>query len=381
MSLEALGIDATNIRGGGGLTHIREFLNYASPEICKFKSVIIWGNSSTLNALEDRAWLIKRNPPALNKGLLKRVLWQKFSLSRLARHENCCVLFVPGGSYAGNFHPVVTMSQNLLPFELNELRRYGWTLFAVKLLLLRFTQLLSFKKADGVIFLTEYARKIVSNVTPKFNGKTSIIPHGINQRFFKEPRLQIDISKYDDKNPYRVLYVSIVDQYKHQWHAVKAIETLRQQGFPVVLDLVGSAYLPALQKLRAEMNHHSFVTYQGAVAFDDLHKIYARANLGLFASSCENMPNILLEKMASGLPIACSNKGPMPEILGDAGVYFNPEDPDDIANSLLILIKSPSLRADLARASYAKAQKYSWRRCANETFDFFHAVVNEYRRR
>ena len=52
----------------------------------------------------------------------------------------------------------------------------------------------------------------------------------------------------------------------------------------------------------------------------------SKSNIFIFASSCENMPITLIEGMASGLPIACSDRGPMPEVLQDGGVYFNPED-------------------------------------------------------
>jgi glycosyltransferase involved in cell wall biosynthesis len=50
------------------------------------------------------------------------------------------------------------------------------------------------------------------------------------------------------------------------------------------------------------------------------------------------MPNILLEAMAAGLPIACSNRGPMPEVLGTAGLYFNPENPAEIACAIRTVI-------------------------------------------
>jgi len=91
------------------------------------------------------------------------------------------------------------------------------------------------------------------------------------------------------------------------------------------------------------------------------------------------MPNILLETMASGLPIVCSNKGPMLEMLGESGVYFNPERPEEIADALLTLIKSDQLRAELAVSSYTRAQKYTWQRCANETFEFINSIVQKYK--
>jgi glycosyltransferase involved in cell wall biosynthesis len=310
----------------------------------------------------------------LDKGLLKRTFWQRFRLAQAARDEGCDLLFVPGGSYAGDFYPVVTMSQNLLPFETNELRRYGWTLFTLKLLLLRFIQSASFKKADGVIFLTQYARNVVLGFIGKLQGKTRIIPHGLNTRFYKEPKLQRPIADYDDAQPYRILYVSIIDQYKHQWHVVDAVAALRKLGMSIVLDLVGPAYPPALRRLNAAIDRvdadQSWVYYHRSIPFNELHYRYAEADLGVFASSCENMPNILLETMASGLPIACSNKGPMPEVLGEAGVYFSPEQPESIAHAMRELIETPLLRTELARASYECAQQYSWQRCADETFGF-----------
>ncbi len=378
-----IGIDAANLRRGGGVTHLVELLRAAQLDASNIDRVVVWAGRPILNALDDRSWLDKRNPPALNRGLIQRTLWQRFSLSRAARDAGCDVLFVPGGSYAGSFQPVVTMSRNLLPFEMRELLRYGWTKFTLKMLLLRFTQSRSYRKVSGLIFLTDYARQVVSGVVGKLSGKTCTIPHGLNPRFNQAPKVQRPIADYDDANPYRVLYVSIIDQYKHQWHVVKAIDMLRKQGFPIALNLVGPSYPPALMRLNATIDSVDFsrhwVHYHGAIAFDELHHHYVQADLGLFASSCENMPNILLETMASGLPIACSNKGPMPEILGRAGVYFDPEQPDEIARVLLELIESPKLRTELSKLSYASAQQYSWQRCADETFGFLNAVAQEYK--
>lgn len=379
-----IGIDAANLRGGGGITHLVELLRAAQPGSIEIERVVIWGSTATLNALNERPWLDKRNPPALDKGLLQRTLWQRYGLSQAARDAGCDVLFVPGGSYAGNFHPVVTMSQNLLPFEMRELWRYGWSLRTLKMLLLRVTQSRSFRETNGVIFLTKYARGVVLNVTGKLRGQTCIIPHGLNPRFNRPPKVQRAIADYDDGHPYRVLYVSIIDQYKHQWHVVEAVAALRKLGLPIVLDLVGPAYPPALKRLNETIARvdadRRWVHYHGAIPFNELHHRYAQADLGLFASSCENMPNILLETMASGLPIACSNLGPMPEVLGNAGVYFDPERPEEIARALGELIKSPQLRTELAQASYQRAQQFSWQRCADETFRFLVAVTHQQKR-
>jgi glycosyltransferase involved in cell wall biosynthesis len=377
----SVGIDATNLRRGGGVTHLVELLRAARPEDQGIERVVIWGGSETLNAVDDRPWLDKQCQTALDKGLLHRSIWQRYRLSQSARDAGCDVLFVPGGNYAGNFHPVVTMSRNMLPFEWGELKRYGWSIFTLKLMLLRLTQSRSYKKTDGLIFLTEYARQGVLKVTGKLPGEICNIPHGLNPRFNQAPKIQRAIEYYDVSKPYRVLYVSIIDQYKHQWVVVEAIAALRKLGFPLVLDLVGPAFPPALNRLNENINrldsNRDWVTHHGPVPFAELHHQYSQADLGLFASSCENMPNILLETMASGLPIACSNRGPMPEVLGAGGVYFNPEQPEEIAGALRQLIESPRLREELSQLSYRQAQQYSWLRCADETFQFLALIANK----
>ena len=60
----------------------------------------------------------------------------------------------------------------------------------------------------------------------------------------------------------------------------------------------------------------------------------------------------------------------MPELVGDAGLYFDPEDPEDIARALRELVESAPRRDSLARAAFERAQTYSWSRCAEETLEF-----------
>jgi glycosyltransferase involved in cell wall biosynthesis len=373
-----VGIDASNLRRGGGITHLVELLRACEPADSGFTRVIVWGGTSTLAEIEDRPWLDVR--PVVNKGAIRRVLWQMRALPRLARDADCDVLFVPGGSYSGWFRPFVTMSRNLQPFEWSELRRSGWSWMTLRLYLLRLFQTRTLRLADGVIFLTAYARNVVTPVLGRHvPAEMAIIPHGISDRFISAPRAQIPADPGTAQRPFRLLYVSTIDFYKHQWHVVEAVAEVRARGVPVVLELVGPAYPPALRRLLKAIARWDplgeFVTYTGPQPHASLYAKYAGSDVCVFASSCENMPNILLEGMASGLPIACSNRGPMPEVLGNAGVYFDPESAADIARALCELIDSPELRAQLARRAFDRVRVFSWRRCAHDTFEFLARVA------
>jgi glycosyltransferase involved in cell wall biosynthesis len=82
--------------------------------------------------------------------------------------------------------------------------------------------------------------------------------------------------------------------------------------------------------------------------------------------------------MAAGLPVACSSRSVMPEVLGEAGVYFDPEVVPSIAEAMNTLMGNPDLRARCAAAAYHSATRYSWSNCAAQTFDFIREVATRH---
>jgi glycosyltransferase involved in cell wall biosynthesis len=331
-----------------------------------------------MRQLPEAPWLTVVHERTLDRLLPARLLWQWLVLHRRAARAGCDVLFVPGGSYAGPFHPFVTMSRNLLPFEDDERRRYGISRMGLKLAMLRRGQVSTMRRADGTVFLTSYARTAVTAVTGPLGGRTALIPHGIGPEFMRPPRVQLPAEAFGSSRPFRLLYVSTIDLYKHQDSVAEAVATLHARGLPVVVTFVGAAYPPALVRLRTTIARvdprGTAVIHAGPVAHDLLPTRYHEADAFVFASSCENMPNILIEAMAAGLPIACANRGPMPDILGDAGLYFEPDRASSIAACLERLFRDDTERAALAARSFARAQQFSWRRCAADTLQFLARV-------
>jgi glycosyltransferase involved in cell wall biosynthesis len=254
-----------------------------------------------------------------------------------------------------------------------------FSLMRLKMGILRIMQTRSFLKADGIIFLSEYAKNKIQHNSDEITCSSALIPHGIESRFFQSPRYHRNIDKFSFQFPFRFLYVSILMPYKHQIEVAIAVAYLRGQGLPIEMYFIGGSwgnYGLKFQSLLRELDPEAiFLLYEGHVEFDDLHARYRGADAFVFASSCENLPNILIEAMASGLPIACSNRGPMPEILGSAGVYFDPESPSSIAEALLGLFKDDELRKSLALKAWHSAQKYSWELCAKDTLRFISKVA------
>lgn len=375
-----MGIDASNLRGGGGVTHLVELLQAACPQEHGIEEIIVWGGQSTLAKIQAKPWLLPVQESILERSLPERQYWQRVILPALAL-KSCDVLFAPGGILHTSTRPAITMCRNMLPFENREAARYGRSAMRIKLWLLKQSQSKSFRQADGVIFLTGYAQNVVRNQLGPLGGQQTVIPHGINDRFRCEPRIQRSPEEYSWEKPLRLLYVSIITVYKHQWRVAEAVVRLRQSGLPVTLDLIGPAYGPALDHLRSTLRRldptGSAVRYLGPIDHGCLRTYYHQAESFVYASSCENMPNILVEAMAAGLPIACSNRGPMPEVLGSAGVYFDPEQSDSISDALQRLMEDVGQRTHLAQMAYERAEQFSWRRCAQSTLDFIVRTAND----
>jgi glycosyltransferase involved in cell wall biosynthesis len=343
------------------------------------------GKLQTLNKIPDYNWLIKKSHFLIEKSPIATLFWQVFLFSNSARKLGCSLAFSPGGTFLSGFRPFVTMSQNMLPFELKEAFRFKSILTRLRFLILNLTQSYSFKKASGLIFLTNYAKDIISAKLNLSASKSTLVPHGINPLFLKKPAIQKEIGTYSLEKPFRLLYVSIITAYKHQWNVAAAIAKLRQLGYPIVLDLVGPKSKEGFEQLNNVILTNDpegkYILYHGSVNHDTLKQYYQNADAFVFASSCENMPIILIEAMSSGLPIACSDRGPMPEVLKENGLYFNPESVDSISESLIKLIENPQSRYKNAISAFVEVGLYTWVDCANKTFSYLAKVAREYHKK
>jgi glycosyltransferase involved in cell wall biosynthesis len=376
-----LGIDASNIRLGGGITHLIELLTAFDPKDSQFRKVILWSGKQTLSKIPNFHWLEKNSPYLLNKGLLCRIIWQFLLLGAIAKKTQCSALLVPGGIFMGHFSPAVTMSQNLLPFETSEIARYGFSLRALKFIILRKLQAISFQRSSGIIFLSNYAKNTVNAIVKNLPIEVKVIPHGLGKQFEYFSKIYRSDQKLGITDPIKLIYVSNIDLYKHQPAVIEAAYLLRKKGYMVELLLVGPAVPSALYKMNAAIDFFDpdggWVKYVGEIPYTKISEFYKGSDIGVFASSCETFGITLLEKMASGLPVATSNRSCLPEILKDGGLYFDPENPQSISDAIEKYILSTELRLNMSQRARILAERYSWKSSAQSTFAFLEKVVRE----
>jgi len=376
-------IDASNIRDGGGLTHLEELIRSFDGEKHNKLKITIFGGSN-LAALPNNNYVKKKSLQILNKSLIFRLIWQQLLFPFIIKREKFNFLLSPGGIIPiFSSVPCVVISQNILPFDNQSMRYYG--IFSKKFLkfwLIRYAQIISFKKSYGIIFLSEFAKKTILKICGKIKADVQVIPHGINKRFFLEPRYQRKIKTYNPSNPFKLLYVSAIDTYKHQLDLISAVSRLiNNENLPIKLYFAGGSrnkkYFDEFVKTIDKLDPNKLIfTYLGNLPYLNLHKLYHESDSFIFASSCENLPNIVLEAMASGLPIASSTYGPLPEILNSNAIFFDPSDTSSIYSALKKIVTDENRRAEISQECFKSSKKYSWDTCSKQTFNFIIETFN-----
>jgi len=372
--MKLLAINALSALRGGGQTYLLNFLDHL-PE-GDFK-IILLVNSNNIEVFKkyssDRVSL--HEAVWASKSIIHRTLWEYFILPFFLKKQNVDVYYAPGGIMTTKMPKGVTSAtalRNMLPFDERERKRFPLLSYIrFKLWLLRYVFLLSYKKADRVVFISEYSKSIVKDYIPNINEKSIIIPHGLNSLFLNSKELY-DLPDNLKENQF-YLYVSILDVYKAQKEIVKAWKILIDSGFEYPLVLVGPKYNQYGEEVVTmidELGLQGTVIYLGKVDYEKLPALYKSARALLFASSCECCPNILLEKLAAGKPVICSNIEPMPEFGEDAVVYFDPYDPVTLVEQIKLIEGAQGQMQNLGKQAGEQALKFDWKTTVEKTVKF-----------
>ena len=376
----SLAIDASRNRSGGAIAHLKGILAHSNPREFGITHIHLWSYKKLLDDIPDKDWLIKHSHPSIEKSILQQIYWQRYTFKSLFNSHGCDILLNPDAGTLSRIKPCVTMSRDMLSYEPGIGELYGFSLARIRIILLGYIQNRALARASGVIFLTRYA----STSIQKFCGKLTnlrFIPHGVGEVFKNND------SKYpwpkSKEQTIECVYVSNIDKYKNHASVLKAFRILWDNGLNVKITFVGGGSTVAKRKFSKMANELDpkklFSRQVEYVDHKELSKILSETNLFVFASSCENMPNTLIEGMSCGLPIACSAMGPMPEVLKDGGIYFNPTNPDSIATAIAQIIRNPKLRQRISKRSLALSKKYTWKNCGDQTWRFLSDIANSKR--
>ncbi len=367
-------INAFSARLGGGQTYLKNLLAHIPAEMSI--EILLYVPEGIVLPEDPRITRYTTRWPTQNP--LMRALWEKLMLPGVLQKEKVQVLFCPGGIISTRVPAscqTVTMFRNMLPFDPASLSRLPFGLQKLRNLILKPVMLRSMKNADLTIFISKYARNIIEALTSVKNAVT--IPHGINPAF-KTDGTSLPRPNWLPASEY-LLYVSRFDVYKHQFEVASAFAELPlelRRRYKLVL--VGEAENELANRVieMAEIKGiQDQIIVAGPIPYTELPCAYHHASVNLFASSCENCPNILLEALAAGRPVLSSDVMPMPEFADDAVEYFSPTDQSSIYRVMQRILRDKTRMEQLASRALVRSKNYEWESTARETWQQISALI------
>ena len=220
----------------------------------------------------------------------------------------------------------------------------------------------TFKRARGFI--------AVSNFTAQNLVRAGIALERI-KRIYHGPLPRVKTGKlpsFLEGRPF-ILYVGKIEPLKNIEGLLLAFEELRRKRPGIFLVLAGPLTWYG-RFLKERWPRQKGVIFLDFVPEETLEVLYREAICLVFPSFYEGFGLPLLEAMSRGLPAVVSRAGSLPEIGGEACLYFDPLDPKDMGEKLLLLLEEPGLRQALARKGLKRAKSFSWSRCVRETLSF-----------
>lgn len=172
--------------------------------------------------------------------------------------------------------------------------------------------------------------------------------------------------------PY-LLYVGNSYPHKNLSRLITAFRVLSSKFPELQLVLAGpdDQFYRQLQSQAASLGLKDKVLFPGYIPLGQLGELYGQAEIYVFPSLSEGFGLPPLGAMSYGTPVVAADASCLPEILGDAAIYFNPKDPADIADAIEAVLNSPDEVARMRELGPKQAAKYSWRRMAEQTLDVY----------
>jgi len=351
-------VNALHARSGGGVTYLHNMLPLLNEEDGLEVHVCLHEDQTEIlpTNLSNIIYHVQR----YRRGFWRVLFREQIDLPRLVRRLGLDATFSPAnyGPFLAKNHVILIRNAVSVGFvERRPVKLAYWVL----LYLATMFSLITCRRAIAV---SSYAKKGIQSAFWSLLGdRMVVVPHGVDRTYLSS-------NQNDDRDKF-LLSVSDIYVQKNFIALIRAIANLRESIPDIQLKVAGSPvdaeYFAVLKALITEQHLDEHVEFLGHVPVNELKKLYGRCRIFVFPSTVETFGNPLVEAMACGAPIASSNTAAMPEVLGDAAVYFDPNDIDNITDVLSELYNDPAARTDLTSKALKRAKLYAWEETKNLT--------------
>jgi len=226
--------------------------------------------------------------------------------------------------------------------------------------------------AKRVVVSSEFVKNELIESTTIKETMIDVVPLAYSNKMFKPMPTELKedfLRKYNLKGKY-ILFVSNLFPYKNLTTLVKAFLRIKEE-IPHSLVIIGRSEFSA-----EPIVNERRILYMDYVQGEDLALFYSYTDLFVYPSLREGFGIPPLEAMACGTPVISSNGGSLPEVIGDAGIFFEPQDSKSLSELILKVVKDERLRREMIVKGLEHVKKFSWEKTAEGILESCEKALN-----
>jgi glycosyltransferase involved in cell wall biosynthesis len=233
-------------------------------------------------------------------------------------------------------------------------------------------------RADHVICISEHTRKDLITLFDTPENKVSVVYLGCDGLpVGKKPELELleDVESLNEERPF-LLYVGLRGGYKNFTALLQAIalSTKLKNSFDLIAFGGGALTMMELEQIKALGFKPNQIKQFGG---DDhaLAALYQKASALVYPSTYEGFGLPPIEAMSLKCPVVCSHASSIPEVVGEAGEYFDPRQPESMAQAIENVVFSRERTEALITKGLERAKYFTWDRCAEKHLSVYQSLI------
>ncbi len=255
---------------------------------------------------------------------------------------------------------------------------YMHTLKLVEKMYVRMVLPLAAVLSEKVITVSSFSKSEIVKYTGIRSEKIEVIYNGVDYLKFNDTK---GVNTLNLSGRY-LLYVGNVKPHKNIVGLINAFAIFHTSFPDVKLVIVGKKdnFIHGIQNLDAfikSLGIDRHIVFTGFVESDALYSLYKNAQVFVFPSFYEGFGLPPVEAMATGVPVVASRSASIPEVCGDAAIYVDPNNPQDIAQGIIKIFRDDSFRNELIDKGYARAQCFPWQASAAKHVKLFEELYGK----
>ncbi len=239
----------------------------------------------------------------------------------------------------------------------------------------------SLQKSNGIIVVSNFIKKQLLEKFDADKDKIKVIYHGVDPEFTSDVSWE-EVKKFRESHSLSsrvIVFVGAMEPRKNLLNLIEAFKIIHREEPDVSCVIAGKKGrdYPALKRSAEKSQFNSRLKILDYLSIRDLKRLYKAGTIFVFPSYCEGFGLPLLEAMVSEMPVTASNRTALPEIAGDAALYFDPDRPKEIAACILQFLRDEDLREEFIDKGRKRAQRFDWEKTAKSTLDFYRQIFEQ----